>query len=71
MPSYRLYFVGEDGRYSDVVAFECADDEAALALAETHCAKRRHLYGMQLWQEARKVQSFPSRSEAPARQRRR
>jgi hypothetical protein len=54
MPDYRVYIVGSDGHFSDVVPLECADDgeavEQAKQLVDGH--------DVELWQRDRKVATF-------------
>ena len=54
MLSYRLYFLGRDGRIAHAVQLECCSDEQALAAVGTHADGR----AMELWQQARKVRAF-------------
>jgi hypothetical protein len=54
MLSYRLYFIGLEGRISRVVELEWASDEDALRAVEAHVDGRP----MELWQQARKIREF-------------
>lgn len=54
MLSYRLYFLGREGRITRAVELECANDEDALQAVEEHVDG----HPMELWQQARKVRVF-------------
>jgi hypothetical protein len=54
MLSYRLYFLGREGRFTRAVGFECSCDEEALRAVEDHADGR----AMELWQQARKVRAY-------------
>ena len=66
MADYRLYFMDPAGHIRKAVEFECADEKAALNLAEEHRRKGRHAHGMELWQRTRLIHKFPP-SGAPAK----
>lgn len=54
MLSYRLYFLGRDGRITRAVPFESSSDEDALKAIEAHADGRP----MELWQRGRMVRTF-------------
>jgi hypothetical protein len=54
MLSYRLYFLGREGRITRAVELECASDDEALRAVEEHADGRP----MELWQQARKVRAY-------------
>jgi hypothetical protein len=61
MADYRIYVVGSDGHFINVVAIECADDAEATKRAA-------HLvdgHDVELWQRARKVASLPHKTDTP------
>jgi hypothetical protein len=51
MANYRVYVVGSDGHFIDVVALECGDD----AEATKRAAQLVDGHDVELWQGARKV----------------
>ncbi|MDB5479904.1 MAG: hypothetical protein JWO83_957 [Caulobacteraceae bacterium] len=60
MLSYRLYFLGREGRITSAVELECSSDEEALEAVEAHADGRP----MELWQQARKVREFAAQKFA-------
>jgi hypothetical protein len=54
MPDYRIYIVGSNGHFSDVVTLESADDSEATRQAEQLVDGR----AIELWQRARKIATF-------------
>ncbi|MDB5480282.1 MAG: hypothetical protein JWO83_1335 [Caulobacteraceae bacterium] len=56
MLSYRLYFQGNDGLVVRAEGFFCPDDSDAIEIAKEMADGRP----MELWQQARKVMSFPA-----------
>ncbi len=54
MAEYRLYLLDRGGRIMRAVAFTCEDDEAAVQMAESHCAGQP----AELWQLGRFVRSL-------------
>jgi len=54
LSGYRLYFLGAGDHIRHVVVLECPDDEAAIALAESHHDGRT----MELWLRDRLVKRF-------------
>jgi predicted phage tail protein len=60
MLSYRLYFLGREGRFTRAVQLQCASDEEALRAVTAHADGAP----MELWQQARKVRSFAAASGA-------
>ena len=54
MQEYRLYVIGQDGHFQDVIVLSCPDDEAAKAQA----AKLVDGHAVELWQLDRKIVTF-------------
>ncbi len=54
MSDYRLYFLNGAGQIAEVIEFQCADDDDALASA----MRRRDGRAMELWNLARLVRAF-------------
>ena len=54
-PAYRLYVLGRDGHVSRRIDLECASDQEAVLLVSEH----HHVHGMELWDGARLVATFP------------
>ena len=54
MPDYRVYMVGSDGHFVNVVPLECADDEEAKTKAEQLVDG----HDIELWQRDRKIAMF-------------
>ncbi len=52
MSSYRLYFIGRDGRFEKAVQMEHPDDESAIAEAKTLAEGRP----VELWNLDRRVE---------------
>lgn len=52
--TYRLYFLGREGRITRAVELECSSDEDAMRAVEEHVDGR----AMELWQQARKVRVY-------------
>jgi hypothetical protein len=59
MPEYRVYVIGSDGHFHSAVPLECADDSEAAEKAK--CLVDGH--DVELWQRARKIARFDSRSK--------
>jgi len=60
MTDYRLYFLDQANHIRSVVEFECDDDVAATARAESHADGRR----MELWSRSRFVRRFEPNTES-------
>jgi hypothetical protein len=58
MLSYRLYFLGREGRIIRAVELECSSDEDALLAVEGHADGGP----MELWQQARRVRVYPAQA---------
>lgn len=54
MTDYRLYLLGQTGRFENVQEMDCADDMAAIEMAE----QRRSGAAAELWQLGRRVRTF-------------
>jgi hypothetical protein len=54
MADYRIYLVGEDGHFFDVVPLVCATDAEAIEQAQELAVG----YDVELWQLDRKVATF-------------
>jgi hypothetical protein len=59
MANYRVYVVGSDGHFIDVVALECGDD----AEATKRAAQLVDGHDVELWQGARKVVTLPRKTD--------
>ena len=55
MLDYRLYFLDDADHIQGVVEFDCADDEQAVAQAESYADGR----AMELWRRDRWIRRFP------------
>jgi hypothetical protein len=57
MDDYRVYVIGQDGKFIKAVALDCADDAAAIEYAiqliEDH--------NIELWQRDRRIARFDGR----------
>ena len=62
MLDYRLYFLDGAGHIQGVVEFDCADDEEAIALAQTYADGR----AMELWRRDRWVRRLPEDERSSA-----
>jgi hypothetical protein len=59
MADYRVYLVGTDGHFSDVVPLVCADDAEAIE----HAQRLAVGHDVELWQLDRKVAVFPDQDK--------
>jgi len=59
MAWYRVYFLNQRHRISDVAEFKSVSDEQAMIHAEVLLANRRYFIGVEVWQDARPVSLFP------------
>ena len=59
MADYRVYVVGSDGHFIDVVVLECGDD----AEATERAAQLVDGHDLELWQDARKVATLPHKTD--------
>jgi hypothetical protein len=55
MSGYYAYIIGDDGHVRDRIVIQGADDEEAKRLAKQLVDG----HAVELWQEARKVETFP------------
>jgi hypothetical protein len=59
MPDYRVYVIGQDGHFINVIDLSCEDDHAAIKstkpLIDGH--------DLELWQRDRRIARFDSRTE--------
>jgi hypothetical protein len=62
MPSYRLYFMADNGHIERLHEFEANDDSIAIGEAE----QRRDVGPMELWCNARKVKRWDSILDRPS-----
>lgn len=63
MSDYRVYLVGTDGNFCDVVPLVCADDEEAIEQARELAIG----HDVELWQLDRKVATFADRNKTTLR----
>jgi len=59
MTDYRVYIVGAEGHFCDVVPLVCADDEQAIRLAQELATDQ----AVELWQLDRKVAVIPAQNK--------
>ena len=59
MADYRVYLVGTDGNFSDVVPLVCADDAEAIE----HAQRLAVGHDVELWQLDRKVAVFEDKDK--------
>jgi len=59
MTDYRVYIVGADGHFCDVVPLVCTDDEQAIRLAQELAIDQ----AVELWQLDRKVAVIPAQNK--------
>jgi hypothetical protein len=60
----RFYFLGRDNRIRRACNVECEDETQALPRA----AELKHIHGMEVWQQARKIGEIPPALSAAARE---
>lgn len=51
---YRLYLVGANGHFTQAIAIDAPDDEAAIVIADEYANGSP----MELWKQGRKVRMF-------------
>ena len=61
MADYRVYLVGADGNFCDVVPLVCGDDAEAIEHAQRLAVDR----DVELWQLDRKVALIPDQNKIP------
>jgi hypothetical protein len=69
MPHYRIYALSDHGSIAGGTDAECADDEAAIAMARltsTDCAGA-DCTGMEVWSGSRFVGQIPGPADFPSR----
>ncbi len=66
MAWYRVYFLNNKRRISDVEEFASASDEQALDRAQELLNDRRYFMGVELWQGARPIYLYPQGVAAAA-----
>jgi hypothetical protein len=59
MTDYRVYIVGAEGQFCDVVPLVCSDDEEAIRLAQELATDQ----AVELWQLDRKVAVIPAQNK--------
>ena len=59
MTDYRVYIVGAEGHFCDVVPLVCEDDEQAIRLAQELATDQ----AVELWQLDRKVAVIPAQNK--------
>ena len=59
MSNYKAYLISRDGHHIRAVDLECVDDDSAKRLAEQLTDFRN----VELWEHARKVAKFGSKSD--------
>jgi hypothetical protein len=57
MQHYRVYFIGQDGRFLKTIDLSCADDGAAIESAKQLIDGN----DLELWQRDRRIARFDSR----------
>jgi hypothetical protein len=53
---YRVYIIGQDGRFIKSIDLSCVDDGAAIESA-------KHGHDIELWQRDRRIARFDSKRE--------
>jgi hypothetical protein len=63
MPTYRCYFIDKQDRITGHETIECADDAAAITMAEGLLQRNRSTFeAVEVWDHTRKVGKRPLQS---------
>ncbi|HEV7636779.1 MAG TPA: hypothetical protein VGO54_15225 [Bradyrhizobium sp.] len=60
MADYRVYVIGQDGKFVKAVALDCADDAAAIEYAMQLIEE----HDTELWQRDRRIARFDGRQSS-------